>query len=361
MNEKNPSEEIKIDWLYCPICGTKIPKLENIKYCLKCGIDLHYIKIHMQLPQTNKNMTIYRMIPSYEQQQQYPIYRSIQPKYNDEDLLDLKGKKLWSTLASLGMTFIAFVLMILIATFITLFFIIFTFNFENVLDNPYLIIVSSLTEVVLLIIPVIFVGKYLQNPSLKNRFQILGFSIKGFSNRKILKEIFIGIAFSILGIILVFSVSLLMEFIMYTIFGAEILQNIEGTTSDIDIIIRSSDYLSLILLVLTMIFIIGTSEEILFRGFLQKGLVRNFGKSWGLIITAFIFSIIHLLDLFLLPTTSIIFVISFILNFLPFFAISLLLGFLYEWRRENLIAVVITHGVYNALTVILVFFLYSFF
>ncbi|MHA1485796.1 MAG: hypothetical protein ACTSSC_01325 [Promethearchaeota archaeon] len=32
---------------------------------------------------------------------------------------------------------------------------------------------------------------------------------------------------------------------------------------------------------------------------------------------------------------------------------------LYNWRKENLIAVMITHGVYNAITIIIAFLLFS--
>jgi membrane protease YdiL (CAAX protease family) len=110
-----------------------------------------------------------------------------------------------------------------------------------------------------------------------------------------------------------------------------------------------------------MILIIGTSEEVLFRGFLQKGLVRSLGKTWGLLVTALIFSSIHLIGIFLYPGSITSFIVSFLLNFFPFFAISLLLGLLYSWRKENLIAVMITHGVYNALTVILAFLVFNFF
>ena len=49
------------------------------------------------------------------------------------------------------------------------------------------------------------------------------------------------------------------------------------------------------------------------------------------------------------------------LNFFPYFAISLLLGLLYEWRKQNLIAVIITHGFYDALTIIIVFIVYNLF
>ena len=30
-------ESVKLDWEFCPICGHKIPKIKNLKFCTKCG------------------------------------------------------------------------------------------------------------------------------------------------------------------------------------------------------------------------------------------------------------------------------------------------------------------------------------
>ncbi|MBY8986377.1 MAG: CPBP family intramembrane metalloprotease, partial [Candidatus Lokiarchaeota archaeon] len=99
---------------------------------------------------------------------------------------------------------------------------------------------------------------------------------------------------------------------------------------------------------------------ILFRGFMQKGLVRSLGDRWGIIITAIIFSLIHLLGIFLVALESPdLFIILFLLSFTPYFAISLMLGWLYHWRNENLIAVMITHGVYDVLVIVMTYLLYG--
>ena len=93
---------------------------------------------------------------------------------------------------------------------------------------------------------------------------------------------------------------------------------------------------------------------------MQKGLVRNLGAKWGIILTALIFSLIHLLGLFLIALESpSIFIISFLISFTPYFAISLILGWLYHWRNENLIAVMITHGVYDVLVTGITFLIYG--
>ncbi|MFX0138471.1 MAG: hypothetical protein ACFFDN_32815, partial [Candidatus Hodarchaeota archaeon] len=43
----------------------------------------------------------------------------------------------------------------------------------------------------------------------------------------------------------------------------------------------------------------------------------------------------------------------------PYLAISLLLGYIFYWRNENLIAVIITHGLYNSLTILIAVFFFS--
>ena len=91
---------------------------------------------------------------------------------------------------------------------------------------------------------------------------------------------------------------------------------------------------------------------------MQKGLTRKLGNWGGLLITALIFAIIHVIGVILLFLDSpMVLLVSFLLSFIPYFAISLLLGLIYYWRNENLIAVIITHGVYNTLTIILAFVL----
>ncbi|MBY9014745.1 MAG: CPBP family intramembrane metalloprotease [Candidatus Lokiarchaeota archaeon] len=366
MNENDKidnSNESKLRWSFCPICGNKIPEVKNIKFCTKCGVDLIYINTHMRMPPRKNTISLDTPTPNTSPPYSFSPPKPLRKKLSQDDLLNLKEEKLWSSFTSIGMTAAAFFLMNFAAFLAIIVLVFFSFSLAAIYDilaNPYFIIFSSFIELILFIVPMLYIGKYLKKPNLNNRLILLGFTTKGFSNKRILKEILIGIGFAILGVLLVLGVSFLMEVILTVIFGYEIVYDILGTSGEVDVFITSSDILSIIWLVVIMILIIGTSEEVLFRGFLQKGLVRSLGNTGGILITALIFSSIHLIGIFLLPESLTSFIVGLLLNFFPFFAISLLLGLIYYWRKENLIAVMITHGVYNALTIIIAFLVFNF-
>ena len=365
-DSKNPNKGIKLaeaKWSFCPVCGKKIPEINRLKFCISCGVNLQYIREHKQLqprrvlnPYTTQTLSP----PSYL----HPI--KIGPKkILDEEILDTKDHELWGTWPSIGIPLGTFLLMDFIAAGLIAFIFFFSFNpdiLSEFLSNPYFLILSSFLELIFILVPVLYVARYLQKPTLKNRLGLLGFTRKGFNRVGLIKEILIGLGFAIAGVIIVFGITFLTEILLESIFGSETIRDVSGATSDVDILISSSDILSLVLLSLIMILIIGTSEEILFRGFMQKGLTRSLGKWGGILITAFIFAMIHVLGVFLYVLESPLYLlISFLLSFFPYFAISLLLGLIYFWRKENLIAVIITHGVYNTLTIILAFFFYNIF
>lgn len=331
-------------WKYCPNCGQELPNIVNLEFCVKCGKNISHIKKYERtnINEGRKYPQTIEFLP-----QQYP------QKLSDDEIDKNREFILWGIGASIFIPILALILMIFISAIFIVIYILVNFdlsqiNFEslsNIADTIYLdnnfIILLSVVELIFIAVPVIYVRKYLQKPSMKNSLALLGFTSKGFSKKDIAREIGVGLLFAIFGVVLVLSISFLLELIFPFV-----------DASDIDTLLFSSlNGFQLILYVFIMIFIVGTSEEILFRGFLQKGLIRSkLGVKGGIILSAFIFAMIHV----------IIYIYDFdylFISFIPYLLISLLLGWLFYWRNENLIAVMITHGIYDALTLIIFFFI----
>ena len=138
MNENenlDDSANIEFKWLYCPICGTKIPQIKKIKFCIKCGVDLQYVNTHMRMP-SRKNIRYLGSPKAISQQNLYLSDKPLRKKLSEEELLNLEDEKLWGTSASIGITAAAYILMNFVAILVIVIFIFFSFNLENVLDSP---------------------------------------------------------------------------------------------------------------------------------------------------------------------------------------------------------------------------------
>ena len=349
-----------INWNFCPGCGVKLPDRENLKHCTNCGIDLQYIKEHNELPpdQVSSSYTQTKVQTSYAAP--HTSYKGTREVLSDEEILNTKEKRLWGNLASIGWPLLGFVITngIILGIVIIIILAFPISQARNIIMNPIFMVFATLATYALFILPVWLVKKYLQNPSLGNRLTLLGFTTKGYTHKMILKEILIGIGFAFIGFLLVqisaIGIQLLLEFIFNVRFVNEPSGNAEVLVSGMDVLV-------LILMIIMMLLVVGPSEEIMFRGYMQRGLVRNLGEKWGILITAIIFASLHLVGLIIFIFEPFILMILFFLMFVPFITISLMIGLMYRWRKENLIAVVVTHGVYNSITLIIVFlyFFYS--
>ncbi len=82
--------------------------------------------------------------------------------------------------------------------------------------------------------------------------------------------------------------------------------------------------------VLTVVLVAPLIEEALFRGLLLRGLLRNYGPLWAVLITAVLFSLSHLLPV----------------QFLGAFGFGLLLGWVYL-RTRSLWPCIIAHAIAN--------------
>lgn len=343
----------KINWSYCPGCGIKLPQIEKLNFCTHCGLDLNYIKQHKTMPSPRQISTYKQSMPSYAPQVYQKPSKTL---IADDEILETEDKELWGTGASIGFPLLAFIMMNSILIGIIIAIVMSTYpNLEyglNFVTNPLFLVFATLVELILIMFPLIWAGKNLENPTYKNRLTLLGFTAKKYDREGILKEVGIGIGFALIGIGLVVGSSIAIESFFRLFFTFE-----ESPPSDVDALITGFDILVLIIMIAMMLIIVGPCEEILFRGFMMKGLTRTLGKNPALWITAVIFAGIHVVGIlfYFLIYHPIVVLVNLVMLFVPYLAISLMLGLLYRWRNENLIAVVITHGVYNSLTIIFAF------
>ena len=88
--------------------------------------------------------------------------------------------------------------------------------------------------------------------------------------------------------------------------------------------------------ILLMALLPAVGEELFFRGIVQKILIKWTKKNWvGILITAFIFSAIHMQ----------------FLTFLPRFFMGIMLGYLFVWSR-NLLIPIIAHLLHNLISIL---------
>lgn len=336
--ESSNSSDFFKNWKFCPRCGEKIPETEKtIRYCFSCGLEFEKFPYIIEKP----------------------FKKPEPPKLTEEEIDRDKEAALWPARASIVWPILSIFIMNSVAI-IPLMFIVFFIpdmsTLMGLIQSPLFLIIFSATEFVFLIVPLLYVGQYLKRPTLKNRFKILGIYVDRPNKLFILKELFLGIGVAILGFFLVQLISLLLEILFGPLIIFPTLFTAQAPSVDLESIISSANIIEIILLVIVMIVIIGLSEEIAFRGFMQKGLVKNFGKELGIWITAIIFAFIHVVTVFLTLSP-----LSILTLFPPYLFLSLLLGYLFYWRNSNLIAPIVAHGVYNGITVLIVFIIYKYF
>lgn len=99
-----------------------------------------------------------------------------------------------------------------------------------------------------------------------------------------------------------------------------------------------------LLLVPISILVIGPAEEVLFRGVIQRYLEGGFSRTWAILVTGVLFSLVHLPTTYLAnPAPAAVTTTLVIL-----FGLSLILSYLYAWT-ENLVVPILVHGLYDAL------------
>jgi membrane protease YdiL (CAAX protease family) len=211
----------------------------------------------------------------------------------------------------------------------------------DVLLNPVSTALLSITEFVLVIPPFAIMRKY--RKSVKERFMLLGWwPYSGESGRgwaRLGKDL--AWAFFIaLGLVGFQFIVVILNDALWTPFIPA------GTSAlgDVDVAITPQNPFQLVLLVTSMMLVIGPTEEILFRGFSQQGLEARLDPKNALIISALLFTVVHVISGVADP-------VSLPFLFFPYFYLSLVLCGIY-WKTKDLNLMIFVHGLYDSLLVI---------
>jgi len=98
----------------------------------------------------------------------------------------------------------------------------------------------------------------------------------------------------------------------------------------------------LVAMIALSLVLVGPCEELAFRGFIQKGFENSFGKMKGLLITSVTFGLLHGLNS--------------LYAIVPVFAISLVLGYVWQRTSGNTTASALMHGIYDSIGIAVAYF-----
>jgi membrane protease YdiL (CAAX protease family) len=191
--------------------------------------------------------------------------------------------------------------------------------FDLVLNDPILTVVLTFSELVFIIVPVAYVL------SLKVNLKKLGLAFGG------LRSFIVDVGWGLLvGAALV---PLIVAIASYEIFGS-------GSPSALPP--GPTDLFWVGVTLLTIIFIVAPTEELLFRGFLQNSLDAHYGRIGGVLVTSVIFGIVHLNPLIGVYQT----------------VIGIFLGLLFQWRGRRLAGPIAAHAIYDCIIILLNVFVF---
>ncbi len=97
-------------------------------------------------------------------------------------------------------------------------------------------------------------------------------------------------------------------------------------------------------MIFAIVVLVPFMEELLFRGFLQSLLKRYLRRGWAIVITAFVFALVHFADSQGMGNVQLI---------LSLFVLSCFIGFIYE-REQTLWAPVALHMTFNGISVLFI-------
>ncbi len=307
---------------FCIQCGAPVADV-RASFCMVCGKPLAPIFPDLSTSVRNRPFIVRRRRPT-------------------EVPADLETVT-WPAYISLLMPVISFLLLTMVTVVVAIvFFLVTPYVTLAFLFSTEFLIVGLFIEICFILLPFIYLRKYFPPHSAKYKFQVMGLPIGREKTQKLWLEILIGLGVGFGLVFLVTGIQVLSELLWEAVLGPSFVEYGVNAFGETDMGLVPMNSVQLVLIWVAMFVAVGFGEELLYRGFTQRGLVKKWGKGAGILVTAMLFTLAHIVP-GLVPIQT------FIVFFLPYFAISLLLGYMREWRKGNLLACIIAHGFYNSL------------
>ena len=149
-----------------------------------------------------------------------------------------------------------------------------------------------------------------------------------------------------LKIILVASFAAL--FLLFLAIGISVIEEvILGPDPEAGLLVDAilpRDNIQLIAMLGISLALVGPAEELAFRGFVQRGFETSFGKTSGLFVASVLFGLLHGLNS--------------LRSIVPVTVVSLFLGYFWQKTNGNTVASAWVHGLYDGISITLVYFAY---
>jgi membrane protease YdiL (CAAX protease family)/ribosomal protein S27AE len=343
MSDYKPLIEDKLDvpkiGVFCPQCGASIKSnREDSVFCNKCGERIPE-NIRLRLLQKARSEPAHSYIPPQNFIDPYPP-------------ISYKKKRKWNIWAAILLPLVTYIIIFIFTVIIVLILLFTTFDPLQVQNSPFFIFLTAAFSLLFLFVPTLWVNRYYEGKlSFKNRLKYLGLPLDKYRPKLLVREILLGIALGILGLIIVTGLQYGTLYLIDWIFDGRLTGILDAGYLDNFGIETAKNPVELILLVLMMVLFVGLPEEIMFRGFVQRSFERKLSRPAALFITAVYFSIYHIYIYILVPEV-------FLFLFVPYLGLSIIMGLIRNWRKD-LFAVTVMHIIYNSLQIVLLYIIFN--
>jgi len=210
-------------------------------------------------------------------------------------------------------------------------------------QSPWVLIGLSFLELLFILIPALIAAR-VEDTTLKTQFNEMGFQKLEIGVIYIIIEIIVGLASGLFLYLISGYIYIFFQSIIEAILGVQFFET--GESSAISTHPHQPSIIQLVILLVLQFIIIAISEEAFFRGFLIKKFRNKFELPFSIMMSSILFTLYHVPP-FLVPLSTVISLFGF------YFTFGLFLSLLFISFKDSLISVILCHGFYNFLVILL--------